>query len=690
MDLVLPSGKVIKNIPEGTSKEEIKAKLIAFGVATEDDFNRPVGDPQVADALIKHSQMKAKESREGDGGFIAGVKDFFTGEDRTTRDIERLPSIFESGAFADDPGKASKIAAMLQVTNDPNEMARIIQATYPEMRVQTNLDAKGNPYPVIISEDGQPFLIDKPGADALNVGQFGSQVALFAPASRALGLTGAAVKEGLTEAGIQTAQEMAGGEFDVADVALAAGLGAGGKGLENTLGSAWRYAVGDPQGSAATKEVLKAGQQFDVPVMTSDIAPPSDPFARLIQYTGETVPVVGTGGIRRAQQEARERAVQDYISLYQGGDYDTIITEIGKKSEQLKEMARPVYKEVIPKLDELSKDGVPVTNTQKAIGEAMEYFTDPGNEVGSEVAAMFQQIQDRAAKPQNFGNLKNNTTFFNNMINNVDSASRSQLPSNQKRILANIVDAMRKDRDEFAQASLDAADYSRLKRADAIWGDLSKELQTQKLKAVLDKGDVTPEVARNMLFSSNASDIDRLYKSLTDTGRSNARSVIIGDIVEQASKRQSGLTPNTFLAEVKKRRGTIDTFFKGDELNQINGLARLLEHTRRAQDVNAVMGTPTGQMSIGLGALGSWAIDPLIPASYGTIGASARVYESPMVRNILARMGTLPPGSTQFEMAARELQSALQTAAQAAKDPEGEAEQYSKDVREAFGGGQIQ
>ena len=38
MDIKLPSGKIIKGIPEGTSKQVIMDKAIAAGLATPEDF----------------------------------------------------------------------------------------------------------------------------------------------------------------------------------------------------------------------------------------------------------------------------------------------------------------------------------------------------------------------------------------------------------------------------------------------------------------------------------------------------------------------------------------------------------------------------------------------------------------------------------------------------------------------------
>lgn len=688
MDLVLPSGRVVKNIPEGTPKDEIRRKLIASGVATDADFERPMGDIQMAEALQRESRKKAVESRDSEG-FLSGLMDLFSGTARTGRDIERTPTAMDIGAFSgESPQTLATIAPLMAMTNDPMEMARIIKAQIPSIQVQENIDERGNVYPVLTNEAGQTFMLDKPGIDMMNLGQFLGQAAAFTPAGRATSVPGAIAKEVATEAAIQTGQEMAGGEFDVGDVALAGGLGGAGKVLEQGLGTAYRYVTGDPMGTGVTRDVIEAGQQFNVPVKTTDIAPPTTPFGRLSQYTGETVPFVGTGGERVAQQEARENAVQMYIDTYKGGSYENIIEEIGKRHESLKEPARQVYRQYVPKLDEAG--AVPMTNTQQAIDKALEFFTDPGNEIGESTSNLLQRIQSRTSGEQTFSNVKNNVQFFTNLVESIDPEVRSQMPSNQKRLFDNILKAMREDRDLFARANLDANQYRQLKNADAVWGDISSDLQNRRLKGVLDNGDVTPELARNMLMSSRQSELNTLFKSLTPEGRANARSVIIQDIFEALDKRQTGLTPDAFMAEIKKRNKTIDTFFRGDERKQLNGLMRLLEHTRRAQQINATFASPTGERLMGAGALASGFVNPLIPASYGSIGLAAKVYESPRVRNIMARLSSIPPGSTQFEKAARELQSALQSSAQALKEQPEDVEELSKSVRESVGGGPLE
>lgn len=51
MNVTLPNGVVLENVPEGTSKEEIKRKAIAAGYATEEDFVTPEAKPTFGERL---------------------------------------------------------------------------------------------------------------------------------------------------------------------------------------------------------------------------------------------------------------------------------------------------------------------------------------------------------------------------------------------------------------------------------------------------------------------------------------------------------------------------------------------------------------------------------------------------------------------------------------------------------------
>lgn len=69
MDVKLPNGAVIRNVPEGTPKEEIKRKAIAAGFATEDDF---AATPKI-DPMAMITSAAAGNAPEPKSGFEAAA-----------------------------------------------------------------------------------------------------------------------------------------------------------------------------------------------------------------------------------------------------------------------------------------------------------------------------------------------------------------------------------------------------------------------------------------------------------------------------------------------------------------------------------------------------------------------------------------------------------------------------------------
>src|SRR5690606_8352671 len=95
------------------------------------------------------------------------------------------------------------------------------------------------------------------------------------------------------------------------------------------------------------------------------------------------------------------------------------------------------------------------------------------------------------------------------------------------------------------------------------YGEMANTMKKSRIKNILDKGDMTPEVAKNMLFSNKPSEIRKLYQGLTNEGRENARATIITEIADRLSKRASGLTPDALATELSKNREVLDAFFPG-------------------------------------------------------------------------------------------------------------------------------
>ena len=167
----------------------------------------------------KQPQIAAQVPEER--GFIEGIKESISGEERTTPELEALPLIGDSPEMNDVfTGGAWKSGLGLLFTSDPEEQKDIVKASFPGATFRQ--DAKGN---YIASLPSGDFALQKPGLTAPDMARFFSQAAAYTPAGRtAAGIGGAArvgqvaAKTGITAAAIETGQKALGGEFNIEDV----------------------------------------------------------------------------------------------------------------------------------------------------------------------------------------------------------------------------------------------------------------------------------------------------------------------------------------------------------------------------------------------------------------------------------------------------------------------------------------
>ena len=634
---------------------------------TDTDQSSELPDGLIIDTPASQREDTPKEV-ENEKGFFESLSDWVSGDDRATKNINELPTIIEGGFLSgEDPLAVAKIAALTLVTNDQNELANIITKSFPSIRVQYDKDAQGEIYPILVNpSNGQTAIIDRPGIDAMNLAQFGGQAAAFAG-----GPTGGIAKTIATEAGkeavLQGVQSASGGSFDAGDVVAAGGIGGGMKAAGDLAGFAYRGAKG--KGGEAVEGILAASEEFNVPVMTSDIYNPKNWFERGAQITSEWLPVVGTGSVRHAQQKAREQALDDFVGMYRGGTYEEVVQEIGAKSKEMRKAAGDVYNKVNPYLDQLSQgDGVPMANASKSMNDLTEYLTTPGLDVDDTVLNMVDDFDSlMTGTPQSFQVLKDNISSWHEKLNSIDPNSRA-LPSKIKARFDNVLRAARKDRDGFAEANLNTGDYSSLKAADKSWGETVTDMGTSKLKAILDKGEATPEVVRNMMFSRNKSDIDRLYKSLTPKGQDAARATFITQIADDLAKQQKGVSPTSVGTQLNKYSDGINALFKGKKKDEVEGFINLMNVTKRAQEIERGSGSQTFERLAGMGVAGT-ALSGAIPASsfaaYATIGGISRLFESPKVRNILIKARTMKQGSDGMQKLGMQFNDILRSSLQA-------------------------
>jgi hypothetical protein len=632
-------------------QEEVKPK---FDMASA----KPMEQPQPAGVPMQGGGRSANAKIGGDDAIVK-LKKLVTGEDRKTDLTDKLPELHRSGLLSgESAAKAAAISPALLTATNPDEISQIITKNFPNVAVTYNKDAKGNVFPILTnSENGASTVINKPGMSMFDAMQVLGIGAAYTPAARAPTVLAAGLASGATEAAIQGSQALAGGEFNPEDVVLSAGIGAAGKGVEGVIGSAYRATQGTSKNA-----LVEAGKKAGVPVLTSDVMPPSTFAGKMAQQTAEKIPLAGTAGMRQTQQEMRSAAVDRVAQKYGDFSYKAIVDSLKTRKDRVKQAAGSILQSVGDELDQAGQ--IPIQNTQNSINTALASLNKPGV-LKSDVAIghLEQMLKTLNEAPQTFTTLKENRTAFREIVNSIDPAVRSQLGSKANSAMNDVLQSMTKDMKQFAAKNLTASKLNSWNKANAVYAEEATLLTRSKLKNVLDKGDVTPESVQTMLFSRKPSEINSLYDSLTQSGRANARSAIISKIFSNLSGRANGVTPNSFVSEMRKFEPQIDVFFKGEEKQALMGLKMVLDATRRAQD--AAVTTPTGQQLIGGLSVTGLYLDPVASlGTAGTIGGLSRLYESAPVRNALLRLASVPRGSTRFEKALLEAQSALTTAAQ--------------------------
>lgn len=440
--------------------------------------------------------------------------------------------------------------------------------------------------------------------------------------------------------------------------ALATDLGAGVVlgGAINQLGRAAGAAYRGVRGaiSPEAQQAIRFANSADVPLHTTDVLPPNSRVGRMAQTTAENIPFAGTSSMRANQQEARSQLVDEYASRF--GEYDPAIVIGSLKSK--------------------------TAGIKQAAGNRLEQIQNAMSGVNIQPARALQQIDDEIASLQKLGKVADTDTISKLQAyrdelagGNVDlqqlSNLRSQfrqdvkgervvMPTRSDAAIQRVYRAMTGDIDNSIGQNLGNDTLRRYKQANAVYADEANKLQNTRLKNVLMKGDLTPEIVNNMLFSKNKSEVQSLYNSVGQIGRAQMRNGIIGKAMEK-----SGGSPDQFLRQVNIMSNQTGITFKGRDAAYLKGLKNYLESTKRAGQ--AAVTTPTGQQTIpfilGIGT----ATNPALVGVGGGYGVLARMYESEPVRNAMLRLSNTPRGSTAFEKALSEVEWSLNSIAQGTK-----------------------
>ncbi|ENN7017108.1 lytic transglycosylase domain-containing protein [Enterobacter ludwigii] len=429
--------------------------------------------------------------------------------------------------------------------------------------------------------------------------------------------------------------------------------------IGRAAGAAYRGVAGAI--SPEAQQAIRFANSADVPLHTTDVLQPNSRVGRMAQTTAENIPFAGTSTMRANQQKARSQLVDEFASRF--GEYDPSIVVGSLKSK--------------------------ASGIKRAAGNRLERLQEAMTGVNIQPSRAIQQIDTEISDLQKLGNVADNDTIsklqaYRDELTRNSSANgpmimdfqqlsglRSQfrqdvkgeraiLPNRSEAAVNRVYSAMTGDIDNAIGKNLGNDTLRRYKQANAIYANEANRLQNTRLKNVLMKGDLTPEVVNNMLFSKNKSEVQNLYNSVGQIGRAQMRNGIIGKAMEK-----SGGSPDQFLRQVNLMSNQTGIAFKGRDAAYLKGLKNYLESTKRAGQAGVT--TPTGQQAIpfimGIGTV----TNPALIGVGGGYGLLARMYESEPARNAMLRLANTPRGSTAFEKALANAQKVVNSFAQGAK-----------------------
>ena len=431
-------------------------------------------------------------------------------------------------------------------------------------------------------------------------------------------------------------------------------------------------AAGLPGAKAVPKSIptgLAEAEKRGIPVFTENVLPPETAAGKIAARTGKSV--LGGMGPKVAEQQAKRiRAARDFVVEY-GAEptqdiVDSVYNELKKKRGFKLDRYTKLKKDVIDKLDQ--SGAVPMERSIAKIDEEIATLAAQGKSgrndtLISELEALKTDIQGQGLK-----NIEQARKDLGNAL--AENPSLAEVRDKGEKIAKRVYDQINEDMGSFIKEKGGRVEFDRWKIGNKKLSDMAKELNVNALATTLKKGDATPETVQKLLFSTNKSDLQLLYKNLTPAGKQNAKMALIQKAAQKAAPfGLEELSPDKFKNELVRLQKQTGVFFQGEDKKMLNGFLEALKLTRQAGEgvaapltgvqnlpvLTSILGTVTGGAAGGGAgaAIGSVAL----PVSIGTM---AKIYNSKPVRDLLLKIPKLQSGSPEQAKLAKRLFAIMQ------------------------------
>lgn len=483
----------------------------------------------------------------------------------------------------------------------------------------------------------------------------------------------AAVEQGMGDAAYEkTGSPAAGAAASAVPTAILEALGVGlGKGSIRSVDNMRDIARAKPTPEA--QQILDAGERLNVPVMNTDVNPPTTFLGKSTQALSEKLGPLGSGTARASQQAARQEVVEqlakDFNVELTSPFAEQIVRSLNTEHARRMTQAAEIRNEAVTAL---SRHGsVPTSNTLAAINSQIARQKRLGAKGDASLIQNLENTRD-ALEGGDFALVKDIRTEVIDDITALRNAHDRPGAAREAASLQAVKSAMDRDMLEFARTT-DRKAAAQWIRSNREFADAYTTAKQTELKRILNKGEATPEMVLPILRGGKPSELRRLKASLTDDGVKAAQAAIIQDVLDESGFFRGDVNPNRVATSLGKtsRQRSVDVFFNSREKVELEGLRRLLEATRRAQDAAAA--PPTGVQSIPYlvgGTVGvSGATLGVVPTlvGAGTLSGIAKAYESVPFRNLMLKLGNTRPGSKRETLVLQSVVPGVLAELQAAK-----------------------
>lgn len=392
---------------------------------------------------------------------------------------------------------------------------------------------------------------------------------------------------------------------------------------------------------ALPQDIIAAGEQANIPVMTSDVMPPTTRMQQLGQALGEMAPL-GTAPARRQQQVARQDAVETLLSDF-GVTVDTdiasdVVRNLNENRANMLSRFTGQKESVINKF--AGAGDVPTTKSVQAIDSLLANLRRENLPQLNSLINDLEGVRNSLTGPGDLPKIEANRKTLFTLKGDPNLASISD---KAEKAFTAVYNALNDDMGEFIKSAGGSRDFALWKTANTRLAEMAGELKVGGLKGALNKGEFDPTIVTRMLTSSKPEETRMLFRNLNKEGRDNARLLLIQEAGKRALNADTGMVnPDKFAREIGKLSDNFGQFFSGSDMRRVQGLAEVLRATSRAQAAQFL--PRTGEQVVPFAAPA--ALGALIPglgvlegAALGaSFGVARRFYESKMARDLLLRI----------------------------------------------------